>query len=101
MPMRLGVPETFTQTVELTVPEVDYNMDEEVARQFVIDNGLTMAVGASVTFSIQENPTTGYSWQLDQESANGVFDMTADYIDQTPQGEIETILGEDGMIAQT
>ena len=58
-------------------------------------------MGNSVTFSIKENPSTGYSWQFDNQSNDGIFMITGEYKDLTPPAENETIIGEDGQIAET
>ena len=48
---------------------------------WVLDNfGRKLAPGAQVRFSVEGNPTTGYTWHHEEGASNGAFSVTSDFV---------------------
>lgn len=43
-----------------------------------VDSGIKLSVNSSKGFSLEENPSTGYSWQVNEALFNGIFEIQKD-----------------------
>ena len=73
-----------SQAVEATSDSTDRPIDlssiAEANMSQLEQSGLPMRVGDSKTFTVRGNPTTGYTWNIDQDAtADGVISIEKDY----------------------
>ena len=66
-----------------TAPDLVANLDDKT-RAFQLENfGLTLQVGDEYEIRVHENPTTGYSWSLSEDSQSsfpGIISVEKEYI---------------------
>ena len=41
-------------------------------------NGLTLSIGETATFILEQNLTTGYGWEINKNLANGLYSVTSE-----------------------
>ena len=58
---------------------IDLSRLDEANMSQLSQTGVPMQVGDSLTFSVRGNPTTGYTWNVRDEAANGVFSVEKTY----------------------
>ena len=52
----------------MVLPENTFNLDKQTVRADLVKNGLEIPLATPYTIYISENPTTGYSWHITDES---------------------------------
>ena len=57
-----------------------HDLDDHEQRKFLETNGLIVTAGQSAMFKAVENPSTGYKWQIDQESCKQYVHISSEYI---------------------
>ena len=57
-----------------------HDLDDHEQRKFLETNGLIVNAGQSAQFKAVENPSTGYKWQIDQESCKEWVHISSEYI---------------------
>ena len=55
------------------------NLNEKGMTEDLETNGLTLERGKPLTLSVIGNPTTGYTWNVDQAKTNGLFTVEEQY----------------------
>ena len=66
-------------SVSEVMPDYVFDLNENDSRMAIIKTGLKLPINSEVQIIVDENPTTGYSWQIDQASTKGLFDIATKY----------------------
>ena len=73
------------ETATAVEAETDSNLTIDLSRldesnmSQLSQTGVPMKAGDSLTFSVRGNPTTGYTWNVREEAANGLFSVEESY----------------------
>ena len=49
-------------------PSIVHDLDDHEDRLFLHTNGIAVEIGETAKFKASENPSTGYTWHIDQQS---------------------------------
>ena len=59
----------FKRNKETAATKLKFDNLDDATRRFQVENfGVSVPVGTTYTFKIRENPTTGYTWNISEES---------------------------------
>ena len=84
---------------ELVDLESTKNLSDLDTLDDYVTNGLTLNIGETLYLKVEENPTTGFNWQIDDDCAEFV-DIVGQYVDPLVEPVDEstpTILGGDSI----
>ena len=57
---------------------IDLNKSDKVT--ILTQNGLIVHEGETEHLKVVENPSTGYQWELDERSIDGIFEVTTRFV---------------------
>ena len=60
-----------------------FDLNDLDQREKLIRDGITLRIGDKVALMLEENPSTGYSWQIDDQSTLGLFTISAEHHQST------------------
>ena len=56
----------------VNIEAYDFNLDQAKTRIDLLHNGLSLSLDDCRTFEVQENPSTGFKWYVDEDTLKGV-----------------------------